>query len=118
MPHAHNIGSGAPRALAVAGERRSAAMPDLPTTAEQGFPDIRAATWFGLLATGGTPPDRVAKLHAALNAVLAGAGVKRRLLDGGVEVEASASPTEFARYVTEDAARWAPVVRRAGLRVQ
>lgn len=117
-PLAPHIRAGTLRALAVAGERRSAAMPDLPTTAEQGFPEIRAATWFGLLATGGTPPDRTAKLHAALNAVLAEPEVRRRLLEGGVEVEASASPAEFARYVAEDAARWTPVVRRAGLRVE
>jgi tripartite-type tricarboxylate transporter receptor subunit TctC len=115
MPH---VSSGKLRAIAVASPKRSAAMPDLPTTGEEGFPQVEAATWFGLLATGATPPDRVAKLHAALNAVLAEPETKRRLLDGGVEVEASASPAEFARYVAEDSARWAPVVRRADLRVQ
>jgi len=115
-PLAPHIRAGTLRALAVAGERRSAAMPELPTTGEQGFPEIRTATWFGLLATGGTPPDRVAKLHAALNAALAEAEIRRKLLDGGVEVETSASPADFARFVAEDTARWAPVVRRAALR--
>jgi tripartite-type tricarboxylate transporter receptor subunit TctC len=115
QPH---IRAGALRPLAVAGARRSQAMPDLPTTAEQGFPDIQAATWFGLLATGGTPAQRVERLHAALNAILAEPEVARKLLEGGVEVEASASPADFARYVAEDAARWAPVVRRANLRVE
>ena len=50
--------------------------------------------------------------------MLAEPDVARKLLEGGVEVEASASPAEFARYVAEDTARWAPVVRRANLRVE
>ncbi|MDO9713337.1 Bug family tripartite tricarboxylate transporter substrate binding protein [Paracraurococcus lichenis] len=115
QPH---IQSGALRAIAIAGRARSAAMPDLPTTGEQGFPQIEAATWFGLLATGGTPPERVAILHRALNATLAEPEVRRRLLEGGVEVEPSGSPEAFARFFAEDRARWAPVVRRAEMRVE
>ncbi|SDB49497.1 Bug family tripartite tricarboxylate transporter substrate binding protein [Belnapia rosea] len=111
------IQSGALRAIAIAGRVRSAAMPGLPTTGEQGFPQIEAATWFGLLATGGTPPGRVLRLHAALGDTLAEPEVRRRLLEGGLEVEPSASPEEFARYFAEDRARWAPVVRHAGMRV-
>ncbi len=112
------IQSGALRAIAIAGRTRSAAMPDLPTTAEQGFPGIEAATWFGLLATGGTPADRIAKLHAALNAVLAEPDLRRRLVEGGVEVVPSESPAEFARFFAEDRARWAPVVLRAAMRAE
>ncbi|TDG30677.1 tripartite tricarboxylate transporter substrate binding protein [Paracraurococcus ruber] len=115
QPH---VQAGTLRAIAVAGRGRSAAMPDLPTTAEQGFPEIEAATWFGLLATGGTPPERVATLHRALNAVLAEPEVRRRLLEGGVEVMPSESPAEFARFFAEDRARWAPVVRRANMRAE
>jgi tripartite-type tricarboxylate transporter receptor subunit TctC len=115
QPH---IQSGALRAIAIAGARRSAAMPDLPTTGEEGFPQIEAATWFGLLATGGTPPERIARLHAALNATLAEPELRRRLLDGGVEVEPSESPEAFARFFAEDRARWAPVVKRAGMKVE
>ncbi len=113
QPH---VQAGSIRAIAIAGRRRSAALPDLPTTGEQGFPDIEAATWFGILASGGTPPDRIAALHAALNATLAEPEVRRRLLEGGVEVEPSESPAAFARFFAEDRARWAPVVRRAGMR--
>ncbi|MBL6077645.1 tripartite tricarboxylate transporter substrate binding protein [Belnapia sp. T18] len=114
QPH---IRSGAARALAIAGRQRSSAMPELPTTGEQGFPQIEAATWFGLLATGGTAPERIARLHAALNAALEDAEIRRRLLEGGLEVEPSASPEEFTRFFAEDRARWAPVVQRAGMRV-
>jgi tripartite-type tricarboxylate transporter receptor subunit TctC len=115
-PMQAHVESGALRAIALAGRRRSAAMPALPTTGEQGFPQIEAATWFGLLATAGTPPERVQRLFAALDAVLADPEIRRRLLDGGVEVEPSESPAAFARFVAEDRARWEPVVRRAGMR--
>ena len=72
---------------------------------------------WGLLTTGGTPPDRVAKLHAALAEVLAESELRRKLVEGGVEVEPSDSPEAFARYFAEDRARWTPVVQRAGMRV-
>ena len=115
QPH---IQSGAVRALAIAGRQRSSAMPELPTTGEEGFPQIEAATWFGLLATGGTPPERILRLHAALNAALEDAEIRRRLVEGGLEVEPSASPEAFARFFAEDRARWAPVVQRAAMRVE
>jgi tripartite-type tricarboxylate transporter receptor subunit TctC len=114
QPH---IESGRVRALAIAGTRRNAALPDLPTTGEAGFPDIQAATWFGLLATGGTPPDRLARLHAALNATIADPEIRRKLVDGGIDIEASESPEAFGRFVQADHERWAPVVRRAGVSI-
>jgi tripartite-type tricarboxylate transporter receptor subunit TctC len=117
-PMQPQIQAGAVRALAIAGPTRNRAMPDLPTTAEAGFPDIQAATWFAILATGGTAPDRIGRLHAALNATIADAETRRRLEDGGLDVEPSDSPAAFARFVAEDAARWAPVVRRAGVSVE
>lgn len=114
QPH---IEAGRVRALAIAGTRRNAALPDLPTTGEAGFPDIQAATWFGLLATGGTPPDRLARLHAALNATIADPEIRRKLVDGGIDIEASESPEAFGRFVQADHERWAPVVRRAGVSI-
>jgi tripartite-type tricarboxylate transporter receptor subunit TctC len=115
QPH---VQAGALRALAIAGARRSAVMPDLPTTAEEGFPQIEASTWFALLAVAGTPPDRIARLHAVLNEVLAEPEIRRKLLEGGVEVEPSESPEAFGRYFAADRARWAPVVRAAGMRAE
>jgi tripartite-type tricarboxylate transporter receptor subunit TctC len=112
------IRAGTVRALAIAGPRRNAALPDLPTTAEAGFPDIQTATWFGILATGGTPMDRVQRLHAALNATVNEAETRRKLEEGGIDVEISESPAAFAAFYAADQARWAPVVRRAGVRVE
>jgi tripartite-type tricarboxylate transporter receptor subunit TctC len=114
-PH---IRSGGLRAIAVAGKDRSNVMPEIPTSFEQGFPELDSATWYGLLATGGTPPDRVARLHVALNDSLADPEIRRRLLEAGVEVQASPSPADFARTIAEERERWAVVVRRAGMRVE
>jgi tripartite-type tricarboxylate transporter receptor subunit TctC len=116
LPH---IAAGTLRALAVAGRQRSAALPDLSTSVEQGFPELDSATWYALLATGGTPPDRVVTLHAALNAVLAQPDVQRRLVENGVDhIAPSASPADMAQLLAEDRARWARVVDRARLRVE
>lgn len=117
-PMQSQIQAGTVRALAIAGTRRNAAMPDLPTTGEAGFPDIQAATWYALLTTGGTPPDRVQRVFAALNETVNNAEIRRKLEDGGLDVEPSESPAAFARFVSEDAARWQPVVRRAGVSVE
>ncbi len=117
-PMQPQIQAGTVRALAIAGTRRNAALPDVPTTAEAGFPDIQAATWYALFTTGGTPADRVQKLFEALSATLADSDIRRKLEDGGLDVEPSASPAAFARFVAEDAARWEPVVRRAGVSVE
>ncbi|MFC0386976.1 Bug family tripartite tricarboxylate transporter substrate binding protein [Muricoccus vinaceus] len=112
-PH---IESGGLRAIAVAAPARSAVMPDIPTTAEQGYPGIVSSTWYGLVGPKGLPADRVAALHAALNAVLAEEATRKRLLDEGVEVEPSESPEAYGRFLAEDRERWAEVVRRANMR--
>ncbi len=117
-PMQPQIEAGTVRALAIAGTRRNAALPNVPTTGEAGFPDIQAATWYALFTTGGTPADRVQKLFEALSATLADSDIRRKLEDGGLDVEPSASPAAFARFVAEDAARWEPVVRRAGVSVE
>jgi tripartite-type tricarboxylate transporter receptor subunit TctC len=112
------IREGKVRALAIAGPRRTDALPDLPTTAEAGFPTIQAATWWGLFAPAGTPAERIARLHAALGQVLGMPEIRRRLAEGGVDVEPSETPAAFARFFAADRARWAPVVQAAGIRVE
>jgi tripartite-type tricarboxylate transporter receptor subunit TctC len=115
QPH---IASGALRALGIAGQRRSAALPDVPSSAEQGFPELDSATWYGLVAPAGTPPEVRKTLHAALNATLAEPEVARRLTESGVEVEPSETPEAHGRFLASERERWAQVVRRAKLRVE
>ena len=116
QPH---IESGRLRALAIAGRTRSAALPDVPTSVEQGFPELDSATWYAILTTAGTPADRIAVLHRALNATLADPEVKRRLIENGVDdIAPSARPEDLAALLAEDRARWRRVVERAQLRVE
>jgi len=117
-PMQSQIEAGTVRALAIAGPRRNAALPNVPTTGEVGFPDIQAATWYALFATGGSPPDRVQRLFVALSETLADPEIRSKLEGGGLDVEPSESPAAFARFVAADAARWEPVVRRAGVSVE
>ncbi|WP_424135635.1 Bug family tripartite tricarboxylate transporter substrate binding protein [Roseomonas chloroacetimidivorans] len=114
-PH---IESGALRAIALAAPKRSAVMPDIPTTAEQGYPQIISSTWYGLVGPKDMPADRVSALHAALNATLADETVRKRLLEEGVEVEPSPRPADYAHFLREDRERWADVVRRAKIRAE
>lgn len=116
-PLAPHFASGAMRPVVVAGARRSAVVPDVTTSVEQGFPDLQAATWFGILAPGATPRPIRGALHAALNAVLAEPEVQTRFAAAAVDIEPSASPEAFATYLAEDRARWARVVQAANLRV-
>lgn len=113
LPH---VQSGALRALAIARRQRSAVMPELPTTAEEGFPVIVMSSWFGLVSRAGTPPERIARLHATLNATLAEPETVARLLAGGLDVEPSPDPEAFGAMMREDLALWDEVARRGNLR--
>jgi tripartite-type tricarboxylate transporter receptor subunit TctC len=116
QPH---IAAGTLRALAIAGRSRSAALPDLSTSLEQGFPELDSATWYAILATAGTPADRIAVLLAALNGALNDAELRRKLVENGVDdIAPSARPEDLARLLAEDRARWQRVVARANLRVE
>ena len=116
LPH---ISAGTLRPLAVAGRSRSAALPDLSTSVEQGFPELDSATWYGILATAGTPKPAIETLHAALNAALAEPHLHQRLVENGVdEIAPSPTPEDFGRLMESDRARWSQVVQRAGLRIE
>lgn len=114
-PH---ISSGGLRAIAVAAPRRLEFLPEVPTTVEQGFPKVLSSTWYGILGPAGIPPDRVAALHAALNATLADAAAKQRLAEEGVEIETSPTPADYARFIETDRTRWQEVVTRANIRAE
>ena len=112
QPH---IASGALRAIAIAGRTRSAALPQVPTSVEQGFPDLDSATWYAILAAAGTPPERLAVLHGALNAVLADPEVQRRFGERGVDpMPGDAAAAE--RFLAEERAKWIPILQRTGAR--
>ena len=86
----------------------------LPTTTEEGFPQIVMSSWFGPVARAGAPPDRIMLLHATLNASLAETAA--RLLAAGLDVEPSPDPDVFATTIRQDFTLWDEVARRGNLR--
>ena len=112
---APHVRDGKLKALAVTGTRRSGAMPEVATFAEQGVPGMDAATWFGLFVPAGTPAAIVQRLNEESNAMLRSPDVVDRLAKLGAD-PAGGSPEAFARVVRGDYEKWAAVIRRAGIK--
>jgi tripartite-type tricarboxylate transporter receptor subunit TctC len=113
-PHAK---SGAVRALAVSGDRRSPAFPDVPTVAEAGVPGYSAPTWSGVIAPAGLPKPILAKLSAALNKAVRSPLFLERFGSIGDE-PAGGTPEEFAETIKVDLTKWKGVVERSGAKLE
>jgi tripartite-type tricarboxylate transporter receptor subunit TctC len=103
--------------LAAAGDRRSSLAPDVPTLAELGYPGVLAELWYGMLAPAATPREIVARVHDDMAKALSLPEVKSALAAQGMEV-APSSPEDMAALMRRDAARWAAVVKRQGIKAQ
>ena len=112
LPHAK---AGKLRALATIGSARSAAAPDLPTVAET-IPGFEVNNWIGIFAPAGTPADIVRKWNANVNNIMQGAEMKQRLLVEGARFTSN-TPEQFGDFVKSEIAKWAPVVKASGARV-
>jgi tripartite-type tricarboxylate transporter receptor subunit TctC len=110
MPYAR---SGKLRALAVAGARRSALAPELPTIAESGLPGYEMSGWFGTVAPAGTPEPVIARLNAEYLRALTAAEVRERLEGFGFEVIGN-TPAEFANRMRAESRRVSRVIRESG----
>ena len=99
------VKAGKLRALANINSVRSADLPDVPTIAEAGFPEVTALSWYGLHVPAGTPADIVRKLEATMKSAAATSEVKERLINAGGE-EAFLGQADFAAFIRADAARW------------
>ncbi len=103
-------------ALAVTAPERSAVLPEVPTTAEAGLPGVEVENWYAMLAPAGTPPERVARLAAAVQGALAPGGeTARRYTELGSRIVA-AGPVEATAFIRAEIVKWAEVVRRANIR--
>jgi tripartite-type tricarboxylate transporter receptor subunit TctC len=107
------IQSGGVRPLGIAAEKRTPALPDIPTFREQGI-DYLSGTWFGLLAPAKTPPEIIARLNAAVADALRGDAVRARIAEQGAEV-VGGTPQDFARFLNEETARLSTVIQRANI---
>ncbi len=105
------------RALAVTSARHSTLMPQLPTLAESGLPGFDATLSYGLLAPAGTPKPIVERLNKELRAALADADVRKRIINEGGEPSPT-TPEEHAAVIASEYAKWAAVIRDAGLAPQ
>ncbi len=102
------------RPIAVTGRQRDPALPDVPTFAEAGTPDVVVEPWFGFMAPRGTPANVVNGLNAALQVALADEVVRRRLIDLGARPEGG-DAARFVAHVRSEVARWREVSERAGI---
>ena len=110
------VESGQLRGLAVTTPKRSAAMPQLPTLAESGFPGFDVSTWFAYLAPAGTPNEIVSKLNADLTAAIRHPEVTKRLQNVGAELNPG-TPQDLQRFLEADIERWAKVIQQAGIKL-
>ena len=115
LPVLGMIRGGSLKAIAIASDRRSPLLPDVPTFAESGT-DYRTGTWFGLLAPAQTPPAIVDTLHRTTVAVMKDESVKTRIVEQGAEVVAD-TPAEFRAFIRDETERLARVIRAAGIRL-
>ncbi|RPI44554.1 MAG: tripartite tricarboxylate transporter substrate binding protein [Betaproteobacteria bacterium] len=113
MPH---VKSGRLRAIAVTSEKRSPALPDLPTVAET-VPGYSFILWYGLVAAAGTPPDIVNRLNAEIGKVLNDPEIRTRLASQGVTASPS-TPREFADLIAADLKKFAKVVKQSGAKAE
>jgi tripartite-type tricarboxylate transporter receptor subunit TctC len=111
-PHAK---AGTLRILAVAGAKRAAFAPDIPTVAEQGIPGFGIEAWYGVVAPAGTPEAVVTKLSGALREALQAPEVQRKFEESGYETIVD-TPTQFEAFIRSDVERYGRVIKRTGLR--
>jgi tripartite-type tricarboxylate transporter receptor subunit TctC len=93
-------------------------MAQLPTVAEAGLSGFATDNWYGVFAPAGTPAAVVNRLHAEVIKALAAADLKKQLLELGIVATSSASPAAFAAYVAQETAKWAKVIRAAGIKAE
>lgn len=111
------VKAGRLRALAVTGEKRSPAAPQLPTMAEAGFPGVVMTLWNALLAPAGTSPEILGKLHSEIIKAAKSQQVRDRLAAEGTEARTTSS-AELAEIMKSETARWAKVIKAANITLE
>ncbi len=113
----NQVQAGKLRAIAVMGARRSTALPELPTIAESGLDGYAVSEWYGVVAPAGTGAVQIERINSEIRKVLARPDVRERLAVLGAETVAS-TPQEFGAFIKADIAKWAKLVREAGIKAE
>ncbi len=111
------INAGKLRGLAILDTKRVPQLPNLPTSAEAGMPDLLMTTWYGVATPAGVRGDIIARLHKAVVFAMQANDVKQRFAGVGMDASASATPAEFGEHLRADVARWTRVIREAKIQV-
>ncbi|HXF65302.1 MAG TPA: tripartite tricarboxylate transporter substrate binding protein [Burkholderiales bacterium] len=114
LPH---VQAGRLRALGISSQRRSPAAPEIPTIAETGLPGYEFSAWFGMLAPAATPPKLLERIGALLREALHDAATRAKMSSLGVEPQAGTA-AEFSAHLRAEIARWARIIREAGIKPQ
>jgi tripartite-type tricarboxylate transporter receptor subunit TctC len=110
------VTAGRVKALAVASAERSEALPQVPTFAESGYPDLKVSVWWGVMGPAAMPKEIVAQLNREIVSALSSPEMKERLKTLSAK-PIGGTPEEFARFFAEETTRWAKVVKASGARV-
>ena len=105
------------KALGIAGEKRSALLPDVPTLAEQGIANVNMSQWYAMFAPAKTPSAVIDRLNREMNSVLADKAVRKKIGDQGAEVE-TGTPEQLKTLVRKEVAHWKSVVTAAKIKVE
>jgi tripartite-type tricarboxylate transporter receptor subunit TctC len=109
------ITSGKVKVLGAASGQRNPKLPDVPTLAEQGYPDTSSDNWYGLLAPAKTPPAVIARLNDAFAKAINDPAVNQKLIDSGA-VPVADKPEQFGKFLKEEIERWGKLVRDRGIK--
>jgi tripartite-type tricarboxylate transporter receptor subunit TctC len=108
------VKAGALRAIAVGSPERAPTVPDVPTTAETGFPDLRIENWYGMVAPKGTPKEIVTALHGLATKAMADPAVKEKLAAQGATLIGD-EPEHFRSFIADETRKWTKVIKDAGV---
>jgi tripartite-type tricarboxylate transporter receptor subunit TctC len=111
-----HVAAGRLRALGVSSLKRSALAPDVPTVAESGIAGFDGTAWYGVVVPAGTPAVIVAKLHSDMVKILQQPELRSRMAAQGLDLVGT-SPVEFAQFIKSEIAKWGPIVKFSGAKV-
>jgi tripartite-type tricarboxylate transporter receptor subunit TctC len=112
---AAQVEAGKARALAIVSEKRATPLPNVPTAKEAGFENFVVDIWYGILAPSGTPQNVVSRLNTELNKTLGSAELKDKLIAAGIQ-PTGGTPEQFASFIRSETARYAKVIKDAGIK--